>query len=121
MNSNYIYGVSGVLQVLIGGYVIIELLGLPVDIFNLVMVKSQNSIRIAQGLTAPILNSLYMVLNCIVMIVAAIFLIEPQLRSGDLATIGKQVMLSAAVNLPGLVLLFTQINAFLYIYEANEG
>ncbi len=73
---------------LIGGYVIIELLGLPVDIFNLVMVQSENSIGIAQGLTAPILNSLYMVINFIVMIVTASYLIVPQITSGDLSNIG---------------------------------
>jgi hypothetical protein len=25
------------------------------------------------------------------------------------------------LNLPGLILLFTQVNALLYIYEANDG
>ena len=64
---------------MIGGYVVIELLGLPVDIFNLVMVESDNSIGIAQGLTAPILNWLYMVINFIIMILAASYLVVPQL------------------------------------------
>ena len=81
-------GLGHALQALIGGYVIVELLGLPVDIFNLVMVKSENSVGIAQGITAPILNSLYMVINFIVMIVAAYFLILPQLSTGDLSNIG---------------------------------
>ena len=31
------------------------------------------------------------------------------------------MLLFSAVNLPGFVLLFTQLNALLYIYEANEG
>ena len=69
---------------MIGGYVIVELLGLPVDIFNLVMAKSENSIGIAQGLTAPILNSFYMVINFIVMIATASLLIKLQLESGNL-------------------------------------
>ena len=64
-------------QILIGGYVIIELLGLPVDIFNLLMAVSENSIGIAQALAAPILNWAYMVINFIIMIVAAYCLIEP--------------------------------------------
>ena len=64
---------------MIGGYVVIELLGLPVDIFNLAMVESENSIGIAQGLAAPILNWMYMVINFIIMIVAASYLIVPQL------------------------------------------
>jgi hypothetical protein len=75
---------------IIGGYVIIELLGLPVDIFNLLMVKSENSIGIAQGLTAPILNGFYMAINFIIMIIAAYYLILPQLSmsSLDLSTLG---------------------------------
>ncbi len=73
---------------LIGGYVIIELLGLPVDIFNLVMVQSENSIGIAQGLTAPILNWLYMVINFIVMIVTGSYIIYLNVSSGDLTNIG---------------------------------
>ena len=75
---------------LIGGYVIIELLGLPVDIFNFLMVKSDNSIGIAQGLTAPILNGVYMAINFIIMIFAAFYLIIPQLSmsSLDLSSIG---------------------------------
>ena len=64
---------------MIGGYVVIELLGLPIDIFNLVMVESDNSIGIAQGLAAPILNWLYMVINFIIMILAASYLVVPQL------------------------------------------
>ena len=79
-------------QILIASYVIVELLGLPVDIFNLMMVKSENSIGIAQGLTAPILNWVYMVINFIIMIAAAIYptyIVVPQLfmDSLDLASI----------------------------------
>ena len=108
---------------MIGSYVVIELLGLPVDIFNLVMVKSDNSIGIAQGLTAPILNWAYMVINFIIMIFAASYLIAPLLSSSsiDLASYGQVLLLYSGLNLPGFVLLFTQINALLYIYEANEG
>ena len=73
-----------------GGYVFIELLGLPVDIFNLVMVKSDNSIVIAQGLTAPILNWVYMVINSIILIFTASFLIAIVLSlfSQDLSSYG---------------------------------
>jgi hypothetical protein len=106
---------------LIGGYVIIELLGLPVDIFNFLMVKSDNSIGIAQGLTAPILNGVYMVINFIIMIIAASYLIAPQILSGDFSNFSSQMLLFTGVNLPGFVLLFTQVNALLYIYEANES
>ena len=111
------------MQFLIGGYVIIELLGLPVDIFNLVMVGSENSIGIAQGLTAPILNGVYMVFNFIVMIITASYLIGIQIdKFGiDILDLGKQLLLFSGINLPGFVLLFTQVNALLYIYEANEG
>ena len=74
----------------IGGYVTIELLGLPVDIFNLVMVKSENSIGIAQGLTAPILNWVYMGINSIIMIVTAAYLFGPGIimDSFDVSTFG---------------------------------
>ena len=106
---------------LIGGYVIIELLGLPVDIFNFLMVKSDNSIGIAQGLTAPILNGVYMVINFIIMIIAASYLIAPKILSQDFSNFSFQIVLFTGLNLPGFVLLFTQVNALLYIYEANEG
>ena len=75
---------------MIGVYVIIELLGLPVDIFNLVMVKSDNSIGIAQGLTAPILNWMYMGINLVIMIVTAAYLFGPGIIMGsfDVSTFG---------------------------------
>ena len=57
------------------GYVIVELLGLPVDIFNLKMVKSENSIGIAQKPIALILNWVYMVINSLIIIFTDIFLI----------------------------------------------
>lgn len=103
---------------LIGGYAIVELLGLPLDIFNLVMAVSENSIGIAQGLTAPILNWVYMVINFVVMIVATYFLVASQLSVESIGTILISLLL---FNVPGYVLLFTQINALLFIYEANEG
>jgi hypothetical protein len=78
------------LALFIFGYVIIELLGLPVDIFNFTMANSENSIGIAQGLTALILNWVYMVINLIIVIATAFFLIWPQLRESprDLSDIG---------------------------------
>ena len=77
-------GLSVIFLVVIGGYTFIELLGLPVDIFNLMMAKSENSIGIAQGLTAQILNSLYMVINLVLIIATASFLIVPSITSRDL-------------------------------------
>ena len=56
-------------------YIIVELLGLPVDIFNLKMVKSENSFGIAQKSIASIINWVYMVINSIFIIITAIFLI----------------------------------------------
>ena len=75
---------------LIGGYAIVELLGLPLDIFNLVMAVSENSIGIAQGLTAPILNWVYMVINFVVMIVATYYLVASPIFASrhDLERIG---------------------------------
>jgi len=58
---------GGILPYIIG-YVIVELLGLPVDIFNLKMVKSENSIGIAQKPIALILNWVYMVINSLIII-----------------------------------------------------
>ena len=75
---------------MIGGYVVIELLGLPVDIFNLVMAGSENSIGIAQGLIAPIINWVYMVINFIVMIITASYMIMLLVSSSniDLSSLG---------------------------------
>ena len=93
-------------------------MGLPVDIFNLVMVKSDNSIGIAQGFTARILNWVYMVINSIIMISTSTILIAPELR--NLSMFGIMILVFFAFNLPGLVLLFTQVNALLYIYKAKR-
>jgi len=65
---------GGLLQYIIG-YVIVELLGLPVDIFNLKMVKSENIIGIAQKPNALIINWVYMVINSLIIILTDIFLI----------------------------------------------
>jgi hypothetical protein len=99
-------------------YIAIELLGLPVDIFNLVMVNSVNSIDIAKGLTALILNWIYMVINLIIMIGTAVSLIGPVLIIP--AGVGIMIIVFFALNLPGLVLLFTQVNALLFISEAKR-
>ena len=99
-------------------YLIVELLGLPVDIFNLKMVKSENSIGIAQGFTARNLNWVYMVINFIIMISTAIILIVPGLK--NLSSFGIMILVFFAFNLPGLALLFTQVNALLYIYKAKR-
>jgi hypothetical protein len=52
-----------IFHIAIGVYLAIELLSLQVDIFNLNMAKSENSIGIAQGPIAPLLNWVYMVIN----------------------------------------------------------
>jgi len=87
-----------------------------VDIFNLKMVTSVNRIGIAQGLTARILNWVYMIINSIIMISTVTILIVPGLK--NLSSIGFMILVFFAFNLPGLVLLFTQVNALLYIYKA---
>ena len=51
--------------------VLIDLAGLPVDIFNIVMVMSKNSIQIAQGLYAPILNWVLVVINYTIIAIAS--------------------------------------------------
>ena len=70
------------------------------------MVLSDNSIGIAQGLIAPILNWLYMVINPINMILftALLFLFDDG-HSLNWSAV-KLMVMSVAVNLPGLVLLF---------------
>jgi hypothetical protein len=66
------------------------------------MVLSDNSIGIAQGLIAPILNWLYMVINPINMIFFTALLFGISLNWSAV----KLMVMSVAVNLPGLVLLF---------------
>ena len=59
------------MAVMITSAVLIELAGLPVDIFNIVMVISKNSIEIAQGLNAAILNWVLVVINYTIIAIAS--------------------------------------------------
>jgi hypothetical protein len=105
-------------QIAIGVYLAIELLSLQVDIFNLNMAKSENSIGIGQGPIAPLLNWVYMVINFIIIFGTACFVIVILVRNQ--AGSGIIIGFFFAFNLPGLVLMFTQVNALLYIYKAKN-
>jgi hypothetical protein len=59
-----------------------------------------------------------MVINSIIMISTSTILIAPELR--NLSGIGFMILVYFAFTLPGLVLLFTQVNALLYIYKAKR-
>ena len=87
---------------------------------NLVMVLSDKSIGTAQGLIAPILNWPYMIINPIIMTALVLFLMNFNYDLLGLSVV-ELTVLSSALNVPGLALLFNQLNALLFIYEANEG
>jgi len=84
------------------------------------MVLSDKSIGIAQGLIAPILNWPYMIINPIIMTAIVLFLMYFNYNFLGMKLVELLVVFSA-LNVPGLVLLFNQLNALLFIYEANEG
>jgi hypothetical protein len=86
-------------QIAIGVYLAIELLSLQVDIFNLNMAKSENSIGIAQGPITPLLNWVYMVINFIIIFGTACFVIVILVRNQ--AGSGIIIGLFFVFNLPG--------------------
>ena len=58
---------------LFGGYALVELLGLPVDIYNIMMTSSDKGIEKAKGEIAPILNGAYMIINLLVMAISGYY------------------------------------------------
>ena len=110
------------LKYLVGGAALIEVLGAPVDIFNLWMMLSSNTTNIAKGLVAPIFNWVYMVLNFIVM--GTLGYLYMNLLWDKVNSIGgvfAPLGMALAINFPGLLLLYNQVNALLYIYETRNG
>ena len=60
-----------------------------------------------------------MVYNLYIIIASVPDIIRPQLTSITLKL--EEIGIFVLWNLPALILLFTQVNALLYIYEAKEG
>ena len=107
---------------LVGGVTLVEVLGAPVDIFNLWMMLSSDTTNIAKGFVAPILNWVYMVLNFIVM--GTISFLYMSLLWDKVKSIGDvfgPLGVALAINFPGLLLLYNQANALLFIYETRNG
>jgi hypothetical protein len=109
-----------VLPIAIGAYVVIELFGLIIDIFNLVMVKSDNSIEITKGPCASCLNWFFMVANLIIIIYTGVISFADGINSYSFGYAGYAILTFLAFNLPGLVLFFTQVAALLYISKAKK-
>ena len=110
------------LKYLVGGATIVEVLGAPVDIFNLWMMLSSNTANIAKGLFAPVFNWVYMVLNFIVM--GTLGYLYMNLLWDKVNSIGgvfAPLAMALVINFPGLLLLANQANALLYIYESRNG
>ncbi len=105
-----------------GGAALIEILGLPIDIYNLVMTNSSNKYAIATGTWSLVLNWLFLAGN--VVEIGAMgylyFLLLSEKLNGVTDVIGPILML-AFLNVPGLVLLYNQINYFLYRAEIKKS
>ena len=110
------------MKYLVGGVAIVEVLGAPIDIFNLVMMYSSNSTEIASGWVAPLLNWIFLGGNSLVMLTIGVFyiLLLWEKVNGVLDILGPALM-ALVINFPGLLMLYTQINALLYISEVKNG
>ena len=89
---------------------------------RLVMMLSSSSTEIASGWVAPLLNWLFLGGNSLVMGTIGIFymILLWEKVNGMLDIVAPMIM-ALVLNLPGLVMLFTQVNALLYIYEVKNG
>ena len=110
------------LRYFVGGIALAEILGLPIDIFNLWMMKSENKNKIATSTWALVLNWLFFAGNFVeVGTIAYLYFSVLWEKFNGLTDIVAPGLMLALFNIPGIVLLYTQINAFLYIHEIKKN
>ena len=110
------------LKYLLGGVTLIEVLGAPLDIFNLWMMLSSNSVDIAKGVFAPVINWVYMILNYIVMgTLGFLYMSLVWDKVNSIGSFFEPFGLTLLFNLPGILLNANVVFALLYMYEARNG
>jgi hypothetical protein len=111
----------------IAGWAILELMRLPVDIYNFVMAAFSNDLELSKW--SMVINGIYMAANLVAIVSMTVFTVgniaqaaeKYALGYSSWEELGETVLLFLALAAPNMLLLFTQVNAFLYIYMSNEG
>ena len=108
---------------------------IPIDIYNFVMTAFSNDLELSKW--SMVINGFYMVENLAAVVAMAVFTVSmivqaiyaiavgevnwESLSWESLGSLGSWTLMYLALFVPSIILLITQVNAFLYIYMSNEG